>query len=204
MLKKLFAIVIVVCCASVASAGEIGKGQTFLSLGGGASLPYSDFKDAAETGFLGGVGFEYWISPKASIGIEANSHKFGFSAASIAVVEAVAGIPIPAGVSLDWNVVQVSAVGKYLLSYASTAPYVKYTFGTYKLSATISGGGSSFTVSDDSSDLGVGGGLGFQFGGSGKIGGFVEGTYHNVFVEGGGFSFLDLRGGINFKMGGGY
>jgi len=164
----------------------------------------SDFKDLAETGFLGGVGFEYWISPQTSIGIEGNYHKLGFSSLSIAVVEAVAGIPIPAGVSLDWKVVQVSAVGKYLLSYSSTAPYVKYTLGIYKLSATRSGDGISTTASDDSSDLGVGGGLGFQFGGSGKIGGFVEGTYHNVFVEGGGFSLLDLRGGINFKIGGGY
>lgn len=203
MLKKLVAVMILVSCASVVSAGEIVKGQTSLSLGLGGSLPMSDWGDLAETGLLAGFGVEYWISPQAAIGVEGNFHRLGFSTELKAEIEVLAGAPIPAGVTLNWNVVQASVYGKYLFSYASTAPYVKYSLGAYKLSAKISEGGTSVTVSDDSSDLGASGGLGVQFSGGGKIGGYVEGTYHNVFVDGGGFTFIDISGGINIQLGGG-
>lgn len=194
MLKKLVTVMIVVCCASVASAGQVAKGQTFLSLGAGASLPISDFGDLANTGFLGSAGLEYWLSAKTSIGGEFNYNSYDASD----IVQSLA----PAGVDLSWSVPVIAVYAKYLLGYQSTAPYVKYSVGTYKLTAKASGSGASASASGDS-DIGIAGGLGILFSGGGKLNGFAEVVYHNVFVDGGGFNFVNLSGGILIQLGGG-
>ena len=190
MLKKLVAVMIVVCCAS-AARGEIAKGQVFLSLGGGASLPMSDFGDEAEAGYHYGASFGFWLSPQIAIGGEVNYHKYEFPTA----------LQTP-GVDANWSIVQVTAFGKYLLTYASTAPYVKYALGLYKHKES-----GAFTSSFSESKLGIGVGLGVQFSGIGKVGGFAEAMYHNIFIDdifadGGDLNFINLSGGILIKLGG--
>lgn len=179
MLKKLVAVMIIVSCVSAVSAEGAVKGQTSFSLGGGASLPMGDFKDSsgAETGYLAGAGFSYWLSPQTSIGLELNYHSFGTDLADT-----------------SRSVIQVSAFGKYLLVYKSTAPYVKYDVGIYSVKRTRE---------SSNSDFGVAGGLGVQFSGSGKIGGFAEAMYHNIFTDSSSTQFIDLKAGVVIQLGGG-
>ena len=175
----------------------IAQGRFELSAGGGGSLPFGDFSDAANTGYLFGASGGYYVTPMYAVGVEFNYQSYG---ASDEVVEVFQSLTGDSSADFDWSVTQISVFGKYLFTQRNTAPYAKAHLGTYSLKGTGSALGASASSSD--SNIGVGGGIGLQFKGQGNVGGFVEGVFHAIFTEGSSTTYASGRAGVTFFLGG--
>lgn len=195
--RTIVVLLIVIGSDSSASAATIESGEGFLSLGSGLSLPMGEFGDLALPGYLAGAGFEIFLSTKVSAGIEATYHSYGITP----VFKTLYLGGVPPGIRIRWNFVQLSAYGKFLMFSGGTSPYIKHSVGSYRLRLSASGFGTSASISGDS-DIGLSYGLGLQFPGGGRLGGFAEAMYHHVFAGDGGFWFVNLRGGLFIQLGG--
>lgn len=191
-------LLIVIGSDSSVRAATIESGEGFLSLGSGLSLPMGEFGDVAIPGYLAGAGFEIFLSTKVSAGIEVTYHSYGITP----LYKTVYLGGVPPGINIRWNFVQLSVSGKFLMYSGGTSPYIKHSVGSYRLRLSASGFGTSATVSGDS-DIGLAYGLGVQFPGGRRLGGFAEAMYHHVFADDGGFWFVNLRGGLFIQLGGG-
>jgi Outer membrane protein beta-barrel domain len=144
------------------------------SIGGGATVPLSDYDDRANTGWHGLVGVSF-VPGSFPLGIQIDGMyqrlKFddAFSAGDVSsqIMQGTANL-----------------VYKFKTSEESTfRPYLLGGVGLYNFKAVGGDDVSAPGEGDTSTDFGVNGGAGFDIKTSG-IGLFVEGRFHNVFGEG--------------------
>jgi hypothetical protein len=95
---------------------------------------------------------------------------------------------------VDLNISQYTAFGKINLLPASSTLYAKFGVGFYTSSATASVDYVSITA--DSTDFGFTGGMGYQFFGMARTGGFAEVMYHSIMSEGATTIYVDFRAGV--------
>src|SRR5688572_26849573 len=143
------------------------------SIGGGATVPLSDFDDIAQTGYHGLVGISF-VPGSFPLGIQIDGMY-----QRLAFDDAIPG-------DLTSQVIQGTAnlVYKFKTSEESSfRPYLIAGGGIYNFKSV---GGDDVVApgdGDTSTDFGINGGAGFDIKTSG-IGFFVEGRFHNVFGEG--------------------
>jgi hypothetical protein len=154
-------------------------------IGGGITMPLSEFGDAAETGFHGLLNAEF--QPEnlpVGFRIEGMYTRLGF----------------PEGIDGNWQVISGTANAVYTFVTAAESkfhPYLIAGAGAYNMKA-------NFDAGDDDSEtkFGVNGGAGFNVG-MGGAAVFIEGRFHNVFTEGESTNFIPISIGVRFGGSGG-
>jgi opacity protein-like surface antigen len=157
-----------VVIGSVYAAPAVAQGAEF-SLGGGATLPLSDFGDVASTGWhgLAAVSFAPSTFP-LGIQVDGMYQRFGFEDA-------------PDDFDGNFQLIQgtANAIYKFKSSPDSPVrPYIIGGVGLYNFKAT----GDDVIDDGSNTDFGVNAGAGFDFK-LGSVGAFVEGRFHNVFAD---------------------
>lgn len=179
-----------VLMATVGAAPATAQGAKF-SLGGGLSLPLSDFGDFASTGFhgLAAVGFQPANLP-VGFQIDGMYQRFGLEDA-------------PDNFDGNTQVIQGTANVVYTFTTAEEStfhPYLIGGVGLYNFKPT--GDDLQALVGDESeTDFGINAGAGFDFQ-AGSVGLFVEGRFHNVFSDPDNTNFIPITVGVRFGGGG--
>lgn len=174
-----------VLMASAGTAPAVAQGAEF-SLGGGVTLPLSDFGDAASTGFHGLAAVSF-VPSGFPVGIQVDGmfQRFGVD-------------NVPDGFDGNFQVLQgtANAVYKFKTSEESKIrPYLIGGVGLYNFKAT----GDDFGDTGSETDFGLNGGAGFDFK-FGSVGAFVEGRFHNVFSDPDNTNFIPITVGV--RLGG--
>lgn len=175
-----------VLMATAGAAPAMAQGAKF-SLGGGLTLPLSDFGDVASTGWhgLAAVGFQPANLP-VGFQIDGMYQRFGFEDA-------------PDDFDGNIQVIQGTANVVYTFVTAEEStfhPYLIGGVGLYNSKAT-----GDDVISDESeTDFGINAGAGFDFQ-AGSVGLFVEGRFHNIFADPENTRFIPITVGI--RLGGG-
>lgn len=164
----------------------VAQGAEF-SLGGGLTLPLSDFGDVSKTGWhgLAAVSFAPSSFP-LGIQIDGMFQRLG--------VEDIGGFDS----DNSRQIIQGTANLIYKFKTSEDAPFRPYLIGgggVYNFKTT--GDGIGDTGSD--TDFGVNAGAGFDVK-VGSIGAFIEGRFHNVFTEGTDRNFIPITLGV--RLGG--
>jgi opacity protein-like surface antigen len=193
---------VLVLLALPASVLGIEKGMTELSAGGGLAIPTGDFGDVAKTGYLFGGGIGYYATPRLAVGAELSYNSFGASDELEGATEALFFYLTDVYVDMDinWSILNVVGYGKYLLTDTNFSPYIKAKAGYYNLKLKVEALGQSEDESE--SYFGLGGGLGLQYYGEGRLGGFAEALYNNIFADDDNLQFFEVRAGVNILFGG--
>ncbi len=173
--------------ASAGAAPAAAQGAEF-SLGGGVSLPLSDFGDFASTGFHGLAAVSF-VPSGFPVGIQVDGmfQRFGVDDNVIF------------GNDANFQIIQgtANAVYKFRTSEETKIrPYIIGGVGLYSSKPT--GDGVPDGV-DSQTDFGINGGAGFDFK-LGSAGLFVEGRFHNVFTDGDNTNFIPITAGV--RLGG--
>lgn len=178
-----------VLLGTVGAAPAVAQGAKF-SVGGGLTLPLSDFGDAASTGFhgLAAVGFQPANLP-VGFQIDGMYQRFGLEDA-------------PDDFDGNTQVIQGTANVVYTFTTAEESsfhPYLIGGVGLYNFKPT--GDDLQALVGDESTtDFGINAGAGFDFQ-AGSVGLFVEGRFHNVFSDPENTNFIPITVGIRFGGG---
>lgn len=161
------------------------------SLGAGATIPLSDFGDAAKTGYHGLVGISFAPSSfPLGIQFDGQYHRLKQKAT---VGDRTSQIIMGTG-----NLI-------YKFKTAETSKFRPYLIGgggiyNFKLvSGTDVAGPGVGNTGNTSTDFGVNVGAGFDFK-AGSVGLFVEGRFHDVFNNGPNTKFIPITAGI--RLGG--
>lgn len=172
-----------VLMAALGAAPVVAQGAK-VSVGGGLSLPLSDFGDAASTGWhgLAGVSFTPADFP---IGIQVDGmfQRFGFD-------------DVPDNFDANFQIIHgtANAVYRFQVSEATKVrPYLIGGVGLYNSKAT----GDDVTDDSSETDFGLNGGAGFDFM-AGAVDIFVEGRFHNVFSDPDNTNFIPISVGVRF------
>jgi hypothetical protein len=178
MRKVLLVIAALAVAMAPVQALSVVEGDTEIGIGIGAGVPIGNFGDVADPGFVIGASTGYYLSPNAALGVEVVFNHFPVTSELEAFLSAFIGAPVDA----SYRVLQLIGYGKFPLVDGNFAPYVKVCAGLYSLGAKVEALGVSDTESE--SKFGFGGGLGGQFKGEGRVGGFVEFMLHSILTEG--------------------
>ena len=175
-----------VLMATVGAAPAVAQGAKF-SLGGGVTLPLSEFDDLVGTGWhgLAAVGFQPADFP-VGFQVDGMYQRFGFD-------------DVPDDFDASFQVIQGTANVVYTFTTAEEStfhPYLIGGLGLYNQKAT----GDDVGDTESETDFGINGGAGFDFQ-LGSVGLFVEGRFHNVFTEDNSTNFIPITAGI--RLGGG-
>jgi Outer membrane protein beta-barrel domain len=195
MKQMVLAIAALLLAAAPATALEQGLQEGHAAIG--AMIPFGDFGDAANTGFLFGTGYGYWLTPRLQLGAQFDYHMFGMTDEFVAAVGADEDV--------DGNIFSYRAFGKYALMMEDSTPYLKLLLGFYSFGLGDYEVGGLAVETESETDFGFGAGLGYQYRGASNIGFFGEGVFNMVFngSDGGDDStFLNLRAGISLYWGG--
>jgi len=172
-----------VLMASVGAAPAVAQRAEF-TVGGGLSLPLSDFGDAASTGWHGLAGVSFTPSSfPLGIQVDGMFQRFGVD-------------DLPDDFDANFQIIQGTANAVYKFNTAEQTkvrPYLIGGVGLYSSKAT------GDDVIDDSSetDFGINAGAGFDFR-LGAVGAFVEGRFHNVFSDPDNTNFIPITVGVRF------
>lgn len=194
-MQKTLLVIALVIIAPV-QAGSVVKGDTEIGLGAGGSVPIGDFGDAADPGFAIGANIAYYLNSNAALGFEAMFNSLPVTSELEAEVSGLVGTNVDA----SFRVGQFIGFGKFPLVDGNFAPYLKVCAGLYSLGARVEALGVSATETE--SKLGFGGGIGAQFKGEGKVGGFGEFMLHSIQADGESANYFQIRGGVNIYVGG--
>ena len=179
MLKGVAALA--VATALFASTAQAQTAVQF-GIGGGVTLPLSDFDDDAELGFHGLATAEFRpASLPVGVRVDGMYHRNGFAE----------------DLGFDGNFQTISGTLNAVYTFQTAAeskfhPYIIAGAGAYNFKA-------NFSDADDDSEtkFGANGGAGFNFG----VGGaavFVEGRFHNIFTSGTDVSMVPITVGVKF------
>jgi hypothetical protein len=172
------AIAVATVAAPAARAQDGNLGLTEASFGGGVSIPFGDFSDAANAGFLITPRLAYYATPRFALGVEYAFHRYDAKTDFF---------------DSDVTIHQFTALGKLLLSSSRSTPYMRAQLGLYNVGVSTTFAG--FDVSGSENKFGFGAGFGGQFFGQAAVGGFVDGVFHLVFTDSTMY-FLDLQAGV--------
>ena len=176
--------------SSVLSAvllASVGAGQAFaqgaeFSLGGGVTLPLGDFDDVAKLGWHGTAGVSF-VPQNLPVGFQIDGTFSRLSDES----------PLDVQSQLIYGTGNV--VYKFKTSEESKfRPYLIGGGGVYNLDAKGDDVPSNF---ESETKFGLNAGAGFDFK-AGSAGVFIEGRFHNVFIEGENRSFIPFTVGLRF------
>lgn len=163
------------------------------SLGGGATIPLSDYGDAAKTGFHGLV----------AVSFAPSSFPLGFQIDGMYQRLKFEEAAVPGDRSSQILQGTGNLIYKFKTSEESTfRPYLIGGVGIYnfkRVSGNDVAGPGVGNTGDTGTDFGLNGGAGFDFK-AGAIGLFVEGRFHNVFTDGSDVKFIPITAGI--RLGG--
>jgi hypothetical protein len=175
--------------ASVGTAPAVAQGGASFSLGGGLTLPLSDFGDAAGTGFHGLAAVSF-VPANFPVGIQIDGmfHRLG-----------VDDDPVFGDVDANFQIIQGTANAVYRFANSPDTrvrPYLIGGVGIYNMKVT---GDDVIGDPASESDFGINAGAGFDFV-AGSVGLFVEGRFHNVFTDGNNTNFIPITVGV--RLGG--
>jgi hypothetical protein len=179
-----------VMALALGAAPLAAQGGVTVSLSGGAVLPTSSgFDDAFKLGWNGqlGIGFTPANLP---VGFEATGNFMRNSAEA------------PEGVDVDLSNQIISGTGNIVYTFTTAAasrfhPYLLAGGGVYNLKNK----GDDAVDTEGVTKAGIDAGAGFDFM-MANIGVFLEGRFHNVFVEGENANFVTGNLGVRFSFGG--
>jgi len=160
-----------------------------LGVGGGASIPLGSTSDALKTGWDGTVVFQY--KPATSpVGFQIDGMYQQLKASDSAKV-----IDALADKSEIW-----SGTGNVVFWFSTSAetkvrPYLIGGGGIYNVKAKDTDGTSA-----SETKFGINVGAGFDFDLQPKFGLFLEGRFHDVFVEGSDVKFIPITAGLRFHL----
>ena len=150
-------------------------------IGGGATLPLSDFADGASLGFHGNVLVQF--APAGSpVGVRVDGMYNRLSEKE----ESGNG---------NFQVISGTANAVYTFQTAETSmfhPYLIAGVGAYNFKYAPEVGDS-----ESETKLGVNGGAGFDYNAGGAVI-FVEGRFHNIFFEGSDLNMIPITVGVKF------
>jgi Outer membrane protein beta-barrel domain len=189
MKRAFMAFLLLAVGASPVFAG-IQKGQFEFSPTVGVSLPVGDVSDFANPGYLIGGRLGYNVSSELSIGLEANLNTFGTG-------------NMLKNIASDLDITSLEYLGDVRLllgDVSSSVPYVKGMLGSASAKLRATSGGLSNSLSETEVAYGVG--AGFLFKGDGNVRGFFEAVYIGIATSGSTSTYISLRGGVSFFLGG--
>jgi hypothetical protein len=166
--------------ASLLSATPLLAQTAEFRLGGGVGIPLGTFNEVVKLGWHGTAGISL-LSPTAPFGVRLDGSFARFSAEGAADIQnqLIHGT--------------LGAVYRFLSAPdARLSPYVIGGGGIYHNDAV-----GDNAPEGSSTDFGVNLGAGFEFD-AGGAGLFLEGRWHNVFLEGDNLKFLPITLGIRF------
>ena len=178
-----------VLMASVGAAPAVAQGGAKFSLGGGLTLPLSEFGDVASTGFhgLAAVSFQPTGFP-VGIQVDGMYHRLG-----------VDDDPIGGDIDANFQVIQGTANAVYRFANSADSKVRPYLIGGVGLyNAKLTGDDVPDGVGGNT-DFGINGGAGFDFV-AGSVALFVEGRFHNIFSDGESTNFIPITVGV--RLGG--
>lgn len=177
-----------VLMASAGTAPAVAQGAEF-SLGGGVTLPLSDFGDQAGTGFHGLAAVSFVPSGfPVGIQIDGMFHRVGLND------------DFSLGDDVNSQIIQGTANAVYKFKTSEETKVRPYLIGGVGLySFKLTGDDVVDPFGDAETDFGINAGAGFDFK-FGSAGLFVEGRFHNVFSEGESTNFIPITVGI--RLGG--
>lgn len=174
--------------ATLAAPAAHAQGSIKLGIGGGVSIPTgSPLKDDVKTGWNGTANLQF--KPAGSpLGFQVDGMYQQLKATTAA-----------AALGLDKDEI-FSGTGDVVFwfpvaSETKFRPYLLGGGGVYNIKAKPTTG-----TSVSSTKFGINVGAGFDFDIQDKIGIFVEGRFHNVFVTGSDAKFIPISAGIRFGV----
>jgi hypothetical protein len=186
--------------ALVAAPASAQQGVTF-GVGGGLSIPLSDFADedvlGAETGFqgVGFVGFQGGASLPVGFRIDGMFQRFSRNADAIG----------PGDFDVNYQLISGSANVVYEFATSDETrfrPYLIGGGGVYNVD--LGGEDADLFDTEGQTKFGVNAGAGFNFA-FGNVGLFLEGRFHNVFdafgggeADGTNLNFIPITLGLRF------
>jgi hypothetical protein len=176
------ALAVAVPAAALAQDVPFVKGTLEFAPTGGASIPFGDFNSVAEPGFgVGGTG-SFYLMPNLAVGGSIMWNSYGADSD-----------PDNTSISI-W---EFTGHAKYLFMPGPVTPYAKGAVGIFMSKVSIDD--PTFgNVSDSSSDLGMGGGVGIQARIPKSMFGVFGETMGNVaFTSGSSTTYYSVRLGLN-------
>jgi hypothetical protein len=159
------------------------------SLGGGVSMPLSDFNDEVKTGWNGLAGISF-VPTGWPVGIQVDGQYQQFKVDEDVVPNDLKDRLIvgTANIVYKFKTSETSAIRPYLIGGGGV--YNRKVTGDDDLGGTVDTEGST-------TKFGINAGAGFDFK-AGSVGLFVEGRFHNVFFEGSDLNFFPITAGLRF------
>ena len=169
------------------------QGKIALGVQAGVAIPLGDFEKASKMGFGGQANFAYHISPMmditASVGYLTWSQK-DIDGGGVVTITGfkISSVPVMAGV-------------RYYFGKGKFKPYVTAELGLHfetveTPSITIVGLGTVPSTSVTGSDFGFGGGAGFLYQLSPKLGIDVSAKYNSIGRTGSALNFVSIMAGV--------
>lgn len=191
-MKKLFFTIFVMLIAVSLTQAQ-NKGDMGVSVQAGVALPMGDFGDVYDFGFGGTGTFQYYLNKNLSItgtvGYLTWSRNEDFGDGSFSSIPVLAGVRYYLGKG-DFKPYLAGKVGLYMSSY------------DYEFTVTnpFTGGTTTQTFDDSSSDLGFGFGGGFLLPLGKNLDLDVSASYDIISTEGSSSSFISVMGGVSFAL----
>lgn len=183
--------VVVLALVTALAARQVHAQGVEFSLGGGLGVPLGDTDDRDKLGWHGLAALSF-VPTGWPVGIQVDGQFHQFK-----LEDAVQ----PAGLDLKDRLIfgTGNIVYKFKTSEESTfRPYLIGGGGVYNVKTTGADNVSGVINTDNSTTkFGLNAGAGFDFK-AGSIGLFVEGRFHDVFVEGTDYRFIPVTVGVRF------
>ena len=186
MLKKATLWASVLALLAVAPQAWAGAKEWSINLSGGMAAPMSDFKDAAKTGYVFGVGADYGLKENLGVGIDGS---FVSNNASDANLDQTAKAEI----------LQGGAHIKYSFPMASESklsPYLIGGLGAYNVKAK-----SDLIPEVSNTKFGARGGIGLMYKTGPKVGIGIESDYNWIDTDVTSTQYIGVRAGVTIGMG---
>jgi outer membrane protein with beta-barrel domain len=172
--------------ATSAQAQGEGTGVEF-GLGGGVSIPLSDFDDAAKLGWHGQAAVSF-VPQSLPVGfqIDGNFSRFGAE-------DGTTG-------GLDFKYQLIYGTGNVVYKFKSSPdakfrPYILGGVGAYNFD--VKGPDADLIPGSSETKFGINAGAGFDIKAQ-SVGFFVEGRFHDVFTDGPNLKFIPVTVGVRF------
>ena len=185
LLKGVAALGLMATFATTAAHAQVLKG----SIGGGITIPTGSTSDGLKTGWNGTAAIQY--KPAGSpLGFQVDGMYQQLKA-----TDAVKALDPTADKSEIWSGTGNLVFWFPVAGETKIRPYLLGGGGVYNIKAKPTTG-----TSVSSTKFGINVGAGFDFDIQDKIGIFVEGRFHNVFVTGSDAKFIPISAGIRFGV----
>ena len=215
MRTTLFVMALVLVFAITAGAQQT---TPVVYLSGGMRLPLSPslFKDGWKTGAEFGGGFGLQFSPQFE-GVVMASYA-SLDTDPDGMLEWAGLAFLPAGYAFDvvggkFTTLEIMVEGRYIIKVGTgDSPFRPYLVGAVGIGSikfeeatvtltTPTGTQSETAPEDTETKIAFGGGFGFQYMFSPKVGAWIEARYMSIAATGDPLAFLPLRGGLKLEFG---